>query len=90
MWNALTFNGEESPIVSDEVIKEQLLRYGSRENAGYMIRIRGLFPDLGNEFLITHSEARKVFTGKSISAGIHKGYGYIASVDVGGGTGRDR
>lgn len=89
VWNALIFNGEESPIVSDEVIKEQLLRYGSREDAGYMIRIRGLFPDLGNEFLITHSEARKVFAGRSISANEHKGYGYVASVDVGGGTGRD-
>lgn len=89
VWNALTFNGEESPIVSDEVIREQLLRYGSREDPGYMIRIRGLFPDLGHEFLITHSEARKAFSGISISAKNHIGYGYIASVDVGGGVGRD-
>lgn len=89
VWNALTFNGEESEIVSDEVIKEQILRYGSREDAGYMIRIRGLFPDMGNEFLITHSQARTIFQGRSISAKQHQGYGYIASVDVGGGTKRD-
>lgn len=89
VWNALTFNGEESEIVSDEVIREQLLRYGSREDAGYMIRIRGLFPDMGNEFLITHSQARKIFKGRSIGAKTHKGYGYVASVDVGGGVKRD-
>lgn len=89
VWNALTFNGEESEIVSEEVIKEQLLRYGSREDPGYMIRIRGLFPDLGNEYLVTHSMARKAWDGRSIYAKQHKGYGYVASVDVGGGTGRD-
>jgi hypothetical protein len=33
--------------------------------------------------------ARKAWDGRSIFAKQHKGYGYVACVDVGGGTGRD-
>lgn len=89
VWLALTFNGEESPLVSEKNIREQLQKYGHRDDAGYMIRVRGLFPDLSNEFLITRSQADEMYSGKCLFPEIHDNYGYIISVDVGGGVGRD-
>lgn len=89
VWTALTFNGEQSPLVSVKVIKEMLQKYGHRDDAGYMIRVRGLFPDLSNEFLVTRTQAAEMYVGKALFDGAHDDYGYIISVDVGGGVGRD-
>lgn len=90
VWTALTFNGEQSPIVSIQKLKESLKQYGSRDDPQYMIRIRGIFPDRANEFLITQSMASSMYDKrKAIKKKKHKDYGYVCSVDVGGGIGRD-
>lgn len=89
VWNALTFNGEESPIVSEKVLMEMMQKYGHRDDAGYMIRVRGLFPDLSNEFLVTRTQATEMYVGRSLFKDAHDNFGYIISVDVGGGVGRD-
>lgn len=89
IWNALIFNSEMSPIVSDSKIKESLLQYGSRDDPQYMIRIRGLFPDLAGEFLVTQRMAEKAYQGASVHPKLHADYGYFILVDVGGGVGRD-
>lgn len=89
IWNALIFNSEESPIVSLKKIKEALLQYGSRDDPQYMIRIRGLFPNLAGEFLVTHDKAKKCYEGRSLKGKRYKDYGYFLAVDVGGGVGRD-
>ena len=88
-WTSLTFNGEQSPIVSDEMLLEMLEKYGSRDDAGYMIRVRGLFPDLSNEFLVTRTQLDECYVGDSLITGQHDDYGYVITVDVGGGVGRD-
>ena len=46
VWIALEFNGELSPLVSESKLIEALYQYGSRDHAGYMIRIRGKFLSL--------------------------------------------
>jgi hypothetical protein len=89
IWNSLIFNSEDSPIVSIRKIKEALLQYGSRDDPSYLIRIRGLFPDLAGEFLITYKNARKAWQGRSLKDKKFKEYGYFMAVDVGGGVGRD-
>lgn len=88
-WTSLTFNGEQSPIVSDEMLLEMLEKYGSRDDAGYMIRVRGLFPDLSNEFLVTRTQLDGCYVGDSLLTGQHDDFGYVITVDVGGGVGRD-
>ena len=88
-WTSLTFNGEQSPIVSDEMLLEMLEKYGSRDDAGYMIRVRGLFPDLSNEFLVTRTQLDECYVGDSLLTGQHDDFGYVITVDVGGGVGRD-
>lgn len=87
-WTALTFNGEMSPIVTVKTLREMLEKYGSRDDPGYMIRVRGEFPDRTGEFLLRNSVAEAMYKGGCITAD-HTGYGYVISVDVGGGVGRD-
>lgn len=88
VWRALTFNGEQSPLVSEKVLRELFEKYGSRDDAGYMIRVRGLFPDLTGEFLLSNTQADDMYVGNSLFAE-HNDFGYVISVDVGGGVGRD-
>lgn len=89
VWTSLTFNGEESPIVSIQKLKESLMQYGSRDDPQYMIRIRGLFPDRANEFLVTQAMAEAMYDKRKAIKKKHSHYGYVLSVDVGGGVGRD-
>ncbi len=87
-WISLTFNGELSPIVSPKSLREQLLKYGSRDDPQYKIRVRGEFPERLDEFIITTSMVDDTYKGTSLKEE-HQEYGYIISVDVGGGVGRD-
>ncbi|HHP4964063.1 TPA: terminase [Acinetobacter baumannii] len=87
VWIALTFNGEESPLVSKQSLEEQRQKYGSREDAQYKIRVLGEFPDLSDEFLITKRQTEEMYVGASIFDD-HQ-FGYVITVDVGGGVGRD-
>lgn len=86
-WTALCFDGEQSPLVSINSINEQLRKYGSRTDPQYQIRVKGIFPDRLNEFLISHRNAAECYVGTALFEQ-HR-YGYVITVDVGGGKGRD-
>ncbi len=88
VWIALEFNGELSPLVSESKLIEALYQYGSRDHAGYMIRIRGKFPELKGKFLLTRSEITQMLKRKPAITEEDE-YGYIITVDVGGDVGRD-
>lgn len=88
VWTALKFNGELSPLVSRDKLIEALYQYGSRNAPGYLIRIRGEFPELKGEFLLTRSDADAMLTRDCVIADTDP-YGYIIAVDVGGAVGRD-
>lgn len=88
VWYSITMNSEESPIVAKAKIIEALLQYGSRDDPQYMVRIRGEFPDLAGEFLVTQRMAERAFQGRALGEK-HQRYGYFILVDVGGGVGRD-
>ena len=87
-WIALKFNGELSPIVSRDKLIEALYQYGDRNSPGYLVRIRGEFPELKGEFLITRSEFQQMLAIKQCINSDER-FGYIITVDVGGGVGRD-
>lgn len=89
VWNNLIFNSELTRLVSKSKIIEALKQYGSRDDPQYMIRIRGEFPDLAGEFIITQKDAEFAYKGFSLSKKLHPNYGYFIAVDVGGGVGRD-
>lgn len=88
VWTALKFNGELSPLVSRDKLIEALYQYGSRNAPGYLIRIRGEFPELKGEFLLTRSDADAMLMRDCVIADTDP-YGYIIAVDVGGAVGRD-
>ena len=88
IWIALEFNGELSPLVSKSKLIEALYQYGSRDHAGYLIRIRGKFPELKGKFLLTRSEITQMVNRRPVVTEDDE-YGYIITVDVGGDVGRD-
>lgn len=88
IWTSLVFNGEESPLVSQASIKEQLQKYGGRDSPQYQIRVLGRFPDLLDEFLASSRQADECYVGSSLFEE-HSNFGYVITVDVGGGKGRD-
>lgn len=88
IWTNLIFNGEESPLVSKTKLVEALYQYGSRDHPGYLIRIRGLFPELKGKYLLTRTEISKMLARKPVVTEDDE-YGYIVTVDVGGDVGRD-
>lgn len=86
-WTSLTFNGEESPIVSRKTIKEMLDKYGGRDDPNYKIRVLGEFPDRLDQFLMSTKQVEACYVGECIPEDAP--YGYVIAVDVGGGVGRD-
>lgn len=89
VWNNLIFNSEMTRLVSKSKIREALKQYGSRDDPQYMIRIRGEFPDLAGEFIITQKDAERAYKGVALDKKLHYNFGYFIAVDVGGGVGRD-
>lgn len=87
VYTAITLNSEESPLVTPEFIKMKLAEYGGRDNPMYMIKVRGLFPKSQDGFLLGRDEVERA-TRRKVK--IAKGWGWLACVDVAGGTGRDK
>ncbi|EIZ6430373.1 terminase, partial [Escherichia coli] len=87
VYTAITLNSEESPLVTPAFIKMKLAEYGGRDNPMYMIKVRGLFPKSQDGFLLGRDEVERA-TRRKVK--IAKGWGWLACVDVAGGTGRDK
>jgi hypothetical protein len=86
VYKALSFNSEESPLVSLKFIRENLLKYNGHSSPEYQIRVLGCFPDNLEGFLIARQWveiAQKIVT-------VHvESWGYIMTVDVAEGMHRD-
>ena len=84
VWNALTLNSELSPIVSLEFLQEKKRQYSKEQ---YDIKVRGLFPNKSDGFLLGRSEIDRCFGHNPIKEG--DDWGYVIAIDVGGGDFRD-
>jgi len=84
-WNNLTFNSEESPLVSLEWVHEKRNEYGGISAPQYQIKVRGVFPENLVGQLLSRSALESVI-------GIPSGsdYGNVLLVDVGQGEYRDK
>lgn len=88
-WNNLTFNSEESPLVSREFILEKRNEYGGIHDPQYQIKVRGQFPENLTGQLLSRSALEAVIGAKScIPPGAE--YGNVILVDVGAGEYRDK
>lgn len=89
MWNALVFNSEESPLVSDKFILEKLIEYGGEDSPEYQIKVQGRFPENGDGFLIGRREVEKRIGAPRV-IGEDEDYGHLVIIDVGAGVHRDK
>ncbi|THA05531.1 DEAD/DEAH box helicase family protein [Rodentibacter pneumotropicus] len=83
-WNNITLNSELSPIVSLAFLKEKKLQYSKEQ---YDIKVRGLFPNKSDGFLLGRSEVEAVFGHNPLKG--YQDWGYVIPIDVGGGDFRD-
>ncbi|MDB1124675.1 terminase [Vibrio algarum] len=85
IWDAITLNSEESPLVTPEFIGEKLISYSGEDSAEYQIKVLGRFPDNAGGYLISRAECERS-TMLNISLG--EEWGWVAACDVG--NGRDK
>lgn len=83
-WNNITLNSELSPIVSFTFLKEKKLQYSKEQ---YDIKVRGLFPNKSDGFLLGRSEVEGIFGHNPLES--YQDWGYVIPIDVGGGDFRD-
>lgn len=86
-WTPLVFNSEESPLVSESFLAEKLAEYGGRDSTEYMIKVRGLFPEESDKYLLGRSKLESCFGKEVIDP--RKPFGYLVLCDVGLGEYRD-
>lgn len=87
-WTNLVFSSEESPLVSDDFIREKLELYGSRDDPQYQIKVLGKFPEMSSEYLLSRREVEARIGAEPV-IGPNDIWGYILSVDVAAGENRD-
>jgi hypothetical protein len=89
VWTALTFNSEDSSLVSANFLREKLLEYGGRDSIEYQIKVLGKFPDKTDGMLLGRSDVEKCFDSPSCIRDSDE-WGWIAAIDVGAGEYRDK
>lgn len=83
---AIALNSEESPWVSLRAIREYAKSYGGYDSPEYQIKVRGLFSDQLEGFLISRRLV-EMARGTTVQ---HTGqWGYVLVADIGGGVERD-
>lgn len=89
VWNNLTFNSEESPLVSREFILEKRNEYGGITDPQYQIKVRGIFPENLTGQLLSRSVLERVI-GAPCAIPLGAEFGWVVLVDVGAGEYRDK
>lgn len=88
-WNALVFNSEDSPLVSDQFILDKQLEYGGRDSPEYQIKVCGTFPEYSDKYLLSRGMIdRRVNAPRTIEA--DEPFGNLLIIDVAAGVYRDK
>lgn len=88
-WKALHFDGEKSPLVSRENLREKEDEYGGRDSVEYKVRVRGLFPVDSENYLLGRTEIERCYgIGRIIAAADNPGW--LIGFDVAGGGWRNK
>lgn len=86
IWEAITLNSEESPLVTPEFIGEKLISYGGEDSPEYQIKVLGRFPNNMEGYLLSRLDCdRAASCHIDIS---NTDWGWVAACDVG--NGRDK
>lgn len=84
-WVSIKLNSEESPLVTVKFLMEKLVQYGGRENAEYLIKVRGEFPSQLSGYLLGRDELDRATKYQPM---LDEDWGWVVCCDVG--NGRDR
>ncbi|MCG7550892.1 terminase [Pseudoalteromonas sp. Of7M-16] len=87
IWSPLKFNSEFSQWVNLQYLKNAAFKFGGRESAQYMIKVRGEFPKVLEGFLISSSDFDRA-ANKANTPTLDDDWGWVALCDVG--NGRDK
>lgn len=85
IWEAITLNSEESPLVTPEFIGEKLISYGGEDSAEYQIKVLGRFPNNAGGYLISRNDCER---SAILNMVLDDNWGWVAACDVG--NGRDK
>lgn len=87
IYDAITMNSEESPLVSHDFIKEKLYEYGGHHSPEYQVRVLGRFPDNMAGYLIPRTWVEDC---QNFEIEMPDGdWGYVLLCDVAEGVHRD-
>lgn len=89
-WVALTFNSEDSPLVSDEFILLKLREYGGADAPEYSIKVRGEFPEFSDKYLLSRKMIERLVAPKTRAIADDEPYGNFLIIDVAAGVFRDK
>lgn len=88
-WRPIVMSSEESPLVSDQFIREKLNQYGGRDDPQYCIKVLGRFPEKLEGQLLSRAQLEACI-GRPSAILPHEEYGWLVSVDVAAGEFRDK
>lgn len=86
IYDAITMNSEESPIVSLNFIKEKLYEYGGHHSPEYQVKVLGHFPDNMGGYLIPRTWVEDCLHNR---IEFPDDWGYVLLSDVAEGVHRD-
>ena len=87
---ALTFNSEESPLVSDAFLEEKVKQYGGVGAAEYQIKVKGQFPENSDKFLIGARPIERLIGAAPVIDDAQDTWGHMLVIDVAAGVYRDK
>lgn len=89
-WDALVFNSEDSPLVSDQFILDKLLEYGGEDSPEYQIKVQGKFPEFSEKYLLSRRMIERLVAPATRAISDDEPYGNFLIIDVAAGVFRDK
>lgn len=90
-WVSIIMSSALSKHVTKEFILDKLKEYGGFDSPEFQIKVLGLFPKNMSDFLLGRDDVQAIASAaarRAVAAKLGEGWGWMATVDVGGG--RDR
>jgi hypothetical protein len=89
-WTNLRFSSINSPFVTNKWLRDRETETGGRDTPEYMIRVLGLFPELGDKFLLGRSAIERRIGVPPVIDVDNDPWGHLIIIDVGAGVYRDK
>lgn len=88
-WASLCFSSENSPFVTSKWLRDRLRETGGRDTPEYQIRVRGMFPENSDKYLLGTSLIERVIDAPTV-IDPSESFGHLFIVDVAAGVYRDK